>query len=354
MKSMQRSKTKRLLELDSARGIAALFVVLFHYTYQYDKTYGHTNELWFSFPMGKYGVELFFIISGFVIFMSLERTKKSLDFVVSRFSRLYPAYWASVVLTFSITYLYKLSSHSIAWHYIANDIYSFFVNLTMFQVFLGVKNLDGSYWTLGVEISFYIIMFTLFKTGLLKYIDLISTGWLFLLAIAVLLMKSSLVEIDPKLITIVLLGKPHLSVYANLFIAGIMLYKMNAEGFSLKRQSIIAGCLLIYKLQHTLLETLLVAAIILLFKLMLDGKLAFLRRKFFLFLGAISYTLYLIHQEVGFVIIRILYQFNVNPNIILLITTSLCILIASSITFWVEKPVMFSIREKYNLLSKQT
>jgi peptidoglycan/LPS O-acetylase OafA/YrhL len=80
----------RLLELDVFRGLAALAVVLFHYTTVYERTYDHHDEMLFDFSLGHYGVQLFFIISGFVIFMTLNRTKSALDFVVSRFSRLYP------------------------------------------------------------------------------------------------------------------------------------------------------------------------------------------------------------------------------------------------------------------------
>jgi peptidoglycan/LPS O-acetylase OafA/YrhL len=96
------SKQNRLFELDVLRGIAALGVVMYHYTTHYDELYGHSQKVLIYFPFGQYGVELFFIISGFVIFMSLERTKSSLDFIVGRFSRLYPAYWTAVILTFTI------------------------------------------------------------------------------------------------------------------------------------------------------------------------------------------------------------------------------------------------------------
>ena len=88
------------MELDALRGIAAFSVVLFHYTARYDSIYGHSNRLLFKFNYGHLGVNLFFIISGFVIFMTLDRTKSVIDFVVARFSRLYPAYWTALALTF--------------------------------------------------------------------------------------------------------------------------------------------------------------------------------------------------------------------------------------------------------------
>src|SRR2546430_2652712 len=91
----------RFAELDLLRGVAALWVVLFHYTTQYSRLYvpDRRDLLGFEFPDGTLGVYLFFMISGFVIFMTLHRSERPLDFVVSRFARLYPAYWAGIVLT---------------------------------------------------------------------------------------------------------------------------------------------------------------------------------------------------------------------------------------------------------------
>src|SRR5262245_3655062 len=78
---------RRFEELDVLRGVAAMAVVIFHYS-------GHATRYLTGFPfhfkLGEHGVQLFFAISGFVIFMTLENTQRLRDFVVSRFSRLYP------------------------------------------------------------------------------------------------------------------------------------------------------------------------------------------------------------------------------------------------------------------------
>ncbi len=98
----------RLVEVDALRGLAAIAVVLYHFTTRFGEIYRDNPSASASFPEGYYGVNLFFIISGFVIFMTLERTKQPMDFVVSRFSRLFPAYWFAIFLTFSITHLLGL------------------------------------------------------------------------------------------------------------------------------------------------------------------------------------------------------------------------------------------------------
>jgi len=74
----------RLPALDALRGIAALGVVLFHYLPYYDKLYGHSFSTPDTLGFGRYGVHLFFILSGFVIFMTLERTRSASWFGLAR------------------------------------------------------------------------------------------------------------------------------------------------------------------------------------------------------------------------------------------------------------------------------
>ena len=86
------SSSARLSQLDAIRGVAALMVVLYHYTMQYQKFLGVDYGVSFAFPWGWLGVHFFFMMSGFVIFMTLCRTATGADFLVSRFSRLFPTY----------------------------------------------------------------------------------------------------------------------------------------------------------------------------------------------------------------------------------------------------------------------
>jgi len=65
---------QRLAEVDALRGLAALSVMAFHYTTKYDELFQFSGTVPFNVPWGYLGVNLFFVISGFVIFMTLERT----------------------------------------------------------------------------------------------------------------------------------------------------------------------------------------------------------------------------------------------------------------------------------------
>ncbi len=91
---------RRFEELDVLRGVATVAVVVFHYSGQATRYF---TGFPFHFKLGEHGVQLFFGISGFVIFMTLEKTQRLRDFVVSRFSRLYPAYWTTLAILVAAT-----------------------------------------------------------------------------------------------------------------------------------------------------------------------------------------------------------------------------------------------------------
>lgn len=104
---MSKTVVKRDLVLDALRGIAAVLVVLFHLKMD-------TGNPDYGLHLGMTGVDLFFLISGFVIFMTLRKTSSSNDFVISRFIRLYPTYWACVSFTFAINVLYADNHNSLS------------------------------------------------------------------------------------------------------------------------------------------------------------------------------------------------------------------------------------------------
>jgi peptidoglycan/LPS O-acetylase OafA/YrhL len=158
---------KRFHELDVLRGVAAVGVVLFHYITRYDQLYPRRGDVAFDFEIGSSGPLLFFVISGFVIFMTLSRCKVVSDFTVSRFSRLYPAYWAAVLLTYTVGTIWPLPGQ----HY---TVFQLLINFTMLQAYLGVPPIDDVYWTLNIEIFFYATMLILFFLGLIANMVFLS------------------------------------------------------------------------------------------------------------------------------------------------------------------------------------
>jgi peptidoglycan/LPS O-acetylase OafA/YrhL len=371
----------RFLELDVLRGIAAFSVVLFHYTSQYSTLFKHSPDLHFYFGSGRHGVELFFIISGFVILMSLENTKRGLDFIVGRFSRLYPAYWVSIIITFLVVQISKLPGIDV-------NIFEALFNLTMIQSFFNIPNMDDVYWTLKVELCFYLVMFTIYKLGQLKNISLIIVGWLSLTTFYA--MKTYLARwglfteltSNPNLLSYeyqtfsTLFDNHQLMVlslvgniselaanikdiwrdilvfgYAHLFILGITLYLIKQNGFSFGRCVMLISCILVqrvaYSWENSWETTIFVAAFVVIFYLAIQGYLGFIKLKPLIFLGHISYSLYLIHQNIGYAIIKTLYSYKINPNISIVVAIICSMTLAILISKFIEYPAMTYIKNKY-------
>ena len=97
----------RLEELDVLRGLAALAVAGTHYT----TMCRDVGTLDWTFHWGMYGPPLFFVISGFVILMSVRKRPEAVDFLVSRASRIYPTYWLAVPIAFVAFRYFPLPGH---------------------------------------------------------------------------------------------------------------------------------------------------------------------------------------------------------------------------------------------------
>jgi peptidoglycan/LPS O-acetylase OafA/YrhL len=100
--------------------------------------------------VGHVGVVVFFLISGYVIPFSIHRDAPApaRAFLVKRFFRIFPAYWLSVPLAAgAIWWLWKqpFGGRELAW------------NFTLLQGALGYRHVEAVYWTLPVEIVFYLL-----------------------------------------------------------------------------------------------------------------------------------------------------------------------------------------------------
>jgi len=317
----------RLVELDALRGLAALSVVLFHLTTRYGELYGHVDPPPFDLAWGHFGVQLFFGLSGFVISMTLERTKRPMDFVVSRVSRLYPAYWAAILLTTAVVSLGGMTD-------LQHPAWVVAVNMTMLQGFLQVPPVDGVYWTLTIELAFYAIMFAIHAGSWLDRIDRILFGWIGLKwvwwAAPELPWRLGLV-LDQAYIPFFALG-----IAAYLVFAGRRTLVQMAPliGFALVTIGVIDG-------PDDLAVGILVAALLTAFA---RGRLGWIAWGPLAWLGTISYTLYLLHENIGFTLLHALQRAGMPsaPSIALTLVAALAM--ASAVTYAIEQPAMRLIR----------
>jgi peptidoglycan/LPS O-acetylase OafA/YrhL len=326
------STSQRIPELDALRGIAALLVVAFHYTTKFAELYGHPVLLTLSFPYGHYGVQLFFCISGFVIAMTLDRTRSWIDFVVSRFSRLYPSFWVAVVLTFTTVSLLGLPGKEVGAIHIP-------ANLTMLPGLLGAKMIDGVYWTLQVELFFYALMLLLHTCGALRHIHTVCFSWLAMQAIYVACKVALGVDLSYTLSSLLIL--PHIAF----FTVGIITHQIYKTKRAFKVSDIaVLGFANLITLGQGLNIWIVHSMCVLLFVGLCVGYLKVICFRPLLFFGTISYALYLLHENIGWAIMLKLYALQLSPLIVLGIAFSFTVALSALLVTLVEQPAMRSIR----------
>ncbi|WP_217369955.1 acyltransferase family protein [Nonomuraea antri] len=206
-----------MAELDLLRFIAALAVVAFHYLIAYASVWGERPAELFPAVapvagLGILGVELFFVISGFVILMSVWGRGLG-AFARSRFVRLYPAYWLSlgaVAALYGLTGITALDPKLSPGQYL--------VNATMFQRLFKVVDASGVYWSLWAELRFYLLMAILVIIGVTYGRVLVFAGvWL-------------AVSVGAQYLDHPVLNEIVMPDYAPYFVAGMSLYLIHKHG----------------------------------------------------------------------------------------------------------------------------
>jgi len=330
----------RIQEIDVLRGVAALAVLLSHYTAFYNHLENTPGRLGFEFKAGCYGVYLFFVISGFVIHMTLSGGRSAMDFTVSRLSRIFPAYWAAVLLTSIVLFfLHAPTSPTLA---------TIAANLTMFQRFLGFSHIDSVYWTLNVELSFYFWMLLISKTPLVRHLEKTVAVVLLLQLIAALAERSGHVSFSQGTKAVLLLE------YAHLFCAGILFHKIWSGTFIKTNWPLFAWCLLNQAAvpyrhfawtpdNHWNIVAAATVFVVMFFTV--KNKLHWMVSSSALYFGTISYPLYLLHCAMGLALLRQLAKHGLTAWSGIAITVPLVLLLATALSYGIERPAMKYIRD---------
>jgi peptidoglycan/LPS O-acetylase OafA/YrhL len=286
--------------------------------------------VWFGF----YGVQLFFIISGFVIFMTLERTHTVMDFVVSRFARLYPTYWAAIIITTFNVWLFFLPSGEV-------PLSATLINFSMLQAWFSVPHLEEVYWTLEVELAFYALVLALFALGSLKKINFVAIGWMCAMLVVVWEQKLTGNQIHPILRLSFILD------YANLFLAGIMFYKLYQQDRALSTKLVLIAAAVVEFIIYGPamgIVTMLFFALFLAVVFQVRSVSAILSFKPLVYIGTISYSFYLIHENTGYGILSWLYAYQISPNIAIPVAFLGAFALAACLNRLVEIPSREAIR----------
>jgi peptidoglycan/LPS O-acetylase OafA/YrhL len=319
---MERSRN-RISELDALRGIAALSVVLFHYTTRFQQLHPVSAEPALLFGLGHYGVQLFFVISGWVILLSARRADNAIQFASARAARIYPSYVIGMLITAAVIALVGLPGVQITGTIAAG-------NLLMVHQFLGIPHVDGAYWSLVVEIFFYAAIAGLRTANDLRRVDRIVGVWLIATIAATLVHRKLAVLVS-------ILG------YGEFFAAGMLLADIRSSGATWRSRGLLAALVAFHAWSNTLESLVVFGAIAGVCYLVAVGR---VRRVpgWLAWVGAISYPLYLLHQNLGYVALRALVAVGINLNVAILVTIGVAIVAASQLSRLIEVPVSQAMR----------
>lgn len=326
----------RFYLIDALRGVAALWVLLFH-----ADEGGHLVKLSESFPrfayhvifeIGHAGVPIFFVISGFVIAHSLRRHRVTgkyfAGFALRRSIRLDPPYWGSIVLFIGLAWVSSA---------VKGDVFEWpgfgaiLAHLFYLQSILEIPHINIIYWTLCLEIQFYLVF-----CGLMYAVQKVP-------------------NMEPKLFPIIFVAAAIISllwpigvqkgnIYPGLFfphwhafLLGVFAYwswqkRIPATAFY-TYSAVVLGSAIVREMDFSLVA---VITAVFVHECARAGRIEAWNWPWLQFLGLISYSLYLTHVPITgasfFILYKLLGDSLWVELVALVITTGACICFAY--LFW--------------------
>lgn len=345
----RRRSSGRLVAMDGLRFGAAAAVLLYHFT-----ATSSVSGYWGvaapdAFPLlnevtryGWLGVELFFMISGFVILLSADGRGVA-GFVASRVGRLFPAYWACIVLTTGLQQVWSGGRQT--------TLTETLVNLTMVQDLFAVTGVQVVFWTLLVELKFYLLVFVVLAFGPLTRHRVLAFAALWPLAgwAAQALGAHWLADwLVPD--------------YAPYFSVGMLLFLAYRDGFDMVTSVLLAGGLglcVLRVLEATgrasdlqgvavspvVTVTVLLASVAAVWATTLPGRTDPPRRLAAALgtVGALTYPIYLVHTQFGYAVIDVLAH-ETTRTVALFAAGVLSLVLAVAIHYGVERPTSARLR----------
>ncbi len=318
--------------LDELRLLAALAVVLFHFGFR-GHTLGVTDmslTAWeWLLKYGYLGVQMFFVISGFVIAYSAEG-RTPIQFGIARFARIYPMF----VLCMTVTFLFVVGYGA---PHLNATIFQWAANLIIKPELLGQQLMDGSYWSISYEVVFYGWVFVLMMLGRFKReaYPVIILGWLLISVV------------DRAFFGSVLMRHLFLTDESGFFCAGLVLHLIFREGYDSRNVALLVLSVVVAIYQSMeltqwnrdnygtsysdLVVSISCLAIVAIIALAIRRQRSLLPAGVMLALGGISYPLYLLHQHIGYVIFNRVGP-TASPEAV--VTATVLLLICISYLLW--------------------
>ncbi len=328
----------RVEVLDLLRALAVTGVLLFHYGFRGAVADGYTEaSLPALIPIVKYGylgVPLFFVISGFVIAYSAEG-RSAAAFAIARMSRIYPGFLLCMTLTFIVTL-------AIGAPRIEANITQWLANLVILAPALKQPFMDGAYWSIVYELTFYGWVFFLLLIGRFRReIECIVVAWIAISIFNEIVLHSGA------------LRRLFLTDQSAFFSAGLALYEIFRGRRDRTIMLLLALCAAAAISQgftnmawlrehyHTEFNNWVVAGLcvasIAAVALAMNVRRLPLPAGLVLAIGGLTYPLYLLHQHIGYMLLNAFERWASAP--VLITATAVAMIVISFLIWWLfEKP----------------
>lgn len=323
---MDKAKEKLgyLGSLDLLRGLAALAVVFFHFTHGNPDLLSKTNPLFVIGRYGFLGVEVFFVISGFVIPYSMYRGRYHYSnfwkFLGKRFVRIEPPYLVSIALVLILNWVSTLSPYYRGAGF-SIDFTALAFHLGYLNAFFDYPWYNDVYWTLAIEFQYYLLIALVFP------LILHPKKWLNYLVIVVFALSGFFVDRHSLILN-----------YGLLFVVGILIFQMKVNYISRQEFGLMLMVVLIMIFVRFDKRYLIAALLPYFFITYLDFT-----DRISKFLGDISYSLYLVHIPIGGRMINLAENFlktELQRSLAVFVAMIVSIFAAWLFFKFVEKPAM--------------
>lgn len=342
----------RVEALDLLRLAAVAAVVLFHYAFRGAAADGLTvvsiPEIAWLAKYGYLGVDVFFVISGFVIAYSAEG-RSATEFAIARIVRIYPGFVFCMTLTFLATVaLGAPRFNASVGQYLAN---LFIVAPALKQPFM-----DGAYWSIVYEITFYGWSAVFIALGLFRT----QRNRIVLVWLAISLANEAWLQ-SPLLRRLLITDE------SGFFAAGLLLYDAFRGRFDARLVTLLglSSCMAVFQACHNadwlrrhyaiVLENEVIAAIAIAGILAVGAGCSVKRlpvsSNIALALGGLTYPMYLLHQHVGYMLLN---HAPLLPSFILVAGVA-ALLLACSWLVWrfIERPAQKRLKLVLMPLARQ-
>lgn len=336
----------RIGHIDGLRGVAILAVMLYHAFSRWAPAMPYGDHYAHAFGWGWLGVELFFLISGFVILMTLDKCDGFWRFMGKRWLRLFPAMLVCSLLVFITAPLTNRPGGVPGLERLVPGLT--FVDAKWWALVHGPDSLEGSFWSLYAEMKFYLLFgFGYFLTGRKWAIAGLVGGFLGYWATG----PSRLPGLHYALF---MLDVPYWAWFAS----GSLFYAfardrrpmMLVAALAVGAAAAIAPVPGVGDLPYMIFSPLLGLLVVALFAaaLMVPLVQQVMSSRVLLFVGTISYPLYLIHENAMVGMIRMLGRaFPGTPGLMMpILPVAILMLAAWVVATKCEKPLAEALRSR--------